>query len=153
MEIDLNKLNYQDKISIDEVISYDKDYLSNSGILKLDDVKAVGSIYVDYEKNNVINLSVSGQMFILDAITAEEVPYDFQVEIEEILEKSQKTLDLIEFLWHYIVLEIPIRYTTSNTDELKYKDIYHEEEIREVNNPFKDLLQGIGKEWNHGCTI
>lgn len=148
MEIDLNKLNYQDKISIDEVISYNKDYLNNSGILKLDDVKAVGSIYVDYEKNNVINLSVSGQMFILDAITAEEVPYDFQVEIEEILEKSQKTLDLIEFLWHYIVLEIPIRYTTSNTDELKnkYKDIYHEEEIREVNNPFKDLLQGIGKE-------
>ena len=148
MEIDLNKLNYQDKISIDEVISYNKDYLNNSGILKLDDVKAVGSIYVDYEKNNVINLSVNGQMFILDAITAEEVPYDFQVEIEEILEKSQKTLDLIEFLWHYIVLEIPIRYTTSNTDELKnkYKDIYHEEEIREVNNPFKDLLQGIGKE-------
>ena len=44
MEIDLNKLNYQDKISIDEVISYNKDYLSNSGILKLEYVKAGGSI-------------------------------------------------------------------------------------------------------------
>ena len=44
MGIDLNKLNYQDKISIDEVISYNKDYLSNSGILKLDDVKFVRSM-------------------------------------------------------------------------------------------------------------
>lgn len=148
MEFDLNKLNYQDKIIIDEVISYNKDYLSNSGIITLDNVKVSGNIYVDYEKNNVINLLVKGQMFILDALTSEAVPYDFQIEIEENLEKSQKTLDLIEFLWHYIVLEIPIRYTTSNTDELKskYKDIYHEEEDREVNNPFKDLLQGIGKE-------
>ena len=143
MEIDLNKLNYQDKISIDEVISYNKDYLSNSGILKLDDVKAVGSIYVDYEKNNVIELKVKGTMMITDAITTEAVPYDFEIEIEEILENSLKTLDLIEFLWHYIVLEIPIMYTTSDPHELKnkYKDVYLEEEVREVNNPFKDFFK------------
>ena len=55
----------------------------------------------------------------------------------------QKTLDLIEFLWHYIVLEIPIRYSTSDAQELKdkYANVYLEEEVREVNNPFKDFFK------------
>ena len=141
--IDLNELNYKDKILIDDTISYSKDYLKDSDILELNNVKVDGSIYVDYEKNNVIELKVKGTMMITDAITTEAVPYDFEIEIEEILENSLKTLDLIEFLWHYIVLEIPIRYTTSNTHELKnkYKDVYLEEEVREVNNPFKDFFK------------
>lgn len=141
--IDLNELNYKDKILIDDTISYSKDYLKDSDILELNNVKVNGSIYVDYEKNNVIELKVKGTMMITDAITIEAVPYDFEIEIEEILENSLKTLDLIEFLWHYIVLEIPIRYTTSDPHELKnkYKDVYLEEEVREVNNPFKDFFK------------
>lgn len=141
--IDLNELNYKDKILIDDTISYSKEYLKDSDILELNNVKVNGSIYVDYEKNNVIELKVKGTMMITDAITAEAVPYDFEIEIEEILENSLKTLDLIEFLWHYIVLEIPIRYTTSDPHELKnkYKDVYLEEEVREVNNPFKDFFK------------
>ena len=141
--IDLNELNYKDKILIDDTISYSKDYLKDSDILELNNVKVNGSIYVDYEKNNVIELKVKGTMMITDAITTETVPYDFEIEIEEILENSLKTLDLIEFLWHYIVLEIPIRYTTSDPHEMKnkYKDVYLEEEVREVNNPFKDFFK------------
>ena len=141
--IDLNELNYKDKILIDDTISYSKDYLKDSDILELNNVKVNGSIYVDYEKNNVIELKVKGTMMITDAITTETVPYDFEIEIEEILENSLKTLDLIEFLWHYIVLEIPIRYTTSDPHEFKnkYKDVYLEEEVREVNNPFKDFFK------------
>ena len=143
MKIDLNKLIYQDKILIDETIDYSKEYLENTDIISLNNVKVQGSIYVDYEKNNVIELNVNGTMILTDAITTEPVPYDFTIEIEENLENSLKTLDLIEFLWHYIVLEIPIRYTTSDPHELKnkYKDVYLEEEVREVNNPFKDFFK------------
>ncbi len=141
--IDLNELNYKDKILINDNITYSKDYLKDSDILELNNVKVDGSIYVDYEKNNVIELKVKGTMMITDAITTDIVPYNFEIEIEEILENSLKTLDLIEFLWHYIVLEIPIRYTTSDLQELKnkYKDVYLEEEVREVNNPFKDFFK------------
>ena len=143
MNIDLMTLNYQDKIKIDEVISYEKDFIKNSDIKALDNVKVTGEIYKDYENNNAIKLEVIGVMMIIDAITSEEVPYEFKIEIEENLENSLKTLDLIEFLWHYIVLEIPIRYTTSDTDVLKekYKDIYDEEEVHEKNNPFKDFFE------------
>ena len=143
MQIDLNKLIYQDKIKINETIDYSKEYLENTDIISLDNVKVQGSIYVDYEKNNVIELNVEGTMILTDAITTEPVPYDFTIEIEENLENSLKTLDLIEFLWHYIVLEIPIRYSTSDAQELKdkYANVYLEEEVREVNNPFKDFFK------------
>lgn len=143
MQIDLNKLIYQDKILIDETIDYSKEYLENTDIISLDNVKVQGSIYIDYEKNNVIELNVNGTMILTDAITTEPVPYDFTIEIAENLENSLKTLDLIEFLWHYIVLEIPIRYSTSDAQELKdkYANVYLEEEVREVNNPFKDFFK------------
>lgn len=143
MQIDLNKLIYQDKILIDESIDYSKEYLENTDIISLNNVKVQGSIYVDYEKNNVIELNVLGTMILTDAITTDPVPYDFTIEIAENLENSLKTLDLIEFLWHYIVLEIPIRYSTSDAQELKdkYANVYLEEEVREVNNPFKDFFK------------
>ncbi|MBQ8892619.1 MAG: hypothetical protein IJ068_07150 [Bacilli bacterium] len=141
MTIDLNKLIYSDKIEIDENISYNAEYLEGTDIKKLDDVKVIGSIYKDYEENTVIKLDVVGVMYLVDAITTDIVPYEFKIEIEEILENSLKTLDLIEFLWHYIVLEIPIRYTTSDIEELKnvYQDVYEEGHL-EKNNPFKDFF-------------
>ena len=142
MIIDLNQLLYKDKIEINEVLSYDKSYLENTDILSLNDVKVDGVIEKDYEENTLIKLSVLGTMDLKDAITLEKVPYSFTIEIEEILENSLKTLDLIEFLWHYIVLEIPIRYTKSDIKELKdvYLDVYSEGE-KEENNPFKDFFK------------
>lgn len=143
MEILLSDLNYQKEILIDETISYDSNYLKKSDILKLNNVKVTGKIYKDYEENTALNLEVVGTMYLIDAISALEVPYPFKITIEENLENSLKTLDLTEFIWYYIVLEIPIRYTTCDTEDLKnkYPHIYSEEEIREVNNPFKDFFK------------
>ena len=143
MIIDLNDLFRKDQIIIDEEITYDNTYLENTDILELSKVKVLGSIFIDYENNRVIKVNVKGTMYLMDAITTKKVPYDFEIEIEEILENSLKTLDLNEFLWHYIVLEIPIRYTTSDIEELKntYKDIYSEDDIRNENNPFKDFFK------------
>ena len=143
MILNLLDLNIKDKIKINEKISYSKEYLENTDIISLDDVEVKGELYKNYENENAIKLNVEGDMYLTDAITLEKVPYHFTIEIEEIFENSIKTLDLIEFLWHYIVLEIPIRYTKSDTSLLKnkYGDIYHEEEIHEVNNPFKDFFK------------
>ena len=143
MEINLLDLNYKDKIEIDEILDYSDEYIKNTDILDLKGVRVNGKIFKNYEGDNEVELKVLGEMMLTDAITLESVPYKFTIEIEEILENSLKTLDLIEFLWHYIVLEIPIRYTTSDTDVLKekYKDIYDDEEVHEVNNPFKDFFE------------
>ena len=143
MKIDLNELLYKDKIEFEETLNYGKDFLENTDILKLDNVTVSGIIKKDYEENTIIEAEANGTMILTDAITLEEVPYPFQIEIEEILENSLKTLDLMEFLWHYIVLEIPIRYTTSDISELKstYEDVFEEGDIPEVNNPFKDFFK------------
>ena len=142
MLIDLNELIYKDKIEINETFNYNKDYLNNTDIIELNNVNIVGKIIKDYEENTVFIGTVIGTMILTDAITLEPVPYNFNIEIEEILENSLKTLDLIEFLWHYIVLEIPIRFTKSDVEELKskYKDVYSEGEIPS-NNPFKDFFR------------
>ena len=143
MIINLLDLNIKDKIEIDEDISYGEDFIKNTDIISLDDVKIQGEIAKNYDNENEIKGVATGVMYLTDAITLETVPYEFTIEIEEILENSLKTLDLIEFLWHYIVLEIPIRYTTSDTQTLKnkYEYIYDEKEIHEVNNPFKDFFK------------
>ena len=61
-------------------------------------------------------------MTLVDAITNEPIEYPLNIEIAENIEefnedltknyeKNQNTLDIIEFLWENIVLEVPIRIT------------------------------------------
>ena len=141
--IDLNKLNYLDEIVINEKIEIPNDYLKNTDIVALSDVKANGNIRVDDENNYLIKLDLSGTMKLHDSITYDLVDYPFEVNIEETLENSEKTLDLIEFLWHYIVLEVPLRFTNSELDSIENENyrVISEEEYNKKNNPFKDFFE------------
>ena len=143
MEVNLQELNYKDKIVIEENLDFPLEYLKDTEIIFLKNVKVVGDIVYDLEDNYVINFTLSGSMIIHDALTYEEVVYDFSTIIEENLENSCKSLDLIEFLWHYIVLEIPLRYTTSSEVDVRNDDyqIISEEEYNNNNNPFKDFFK------------
>ena len=89
----------------------------------------------------LVLLDVTGTMMLHDSITYDIIPYEFNIKIEETLEKSLKTLDLIEFLWHYIVLEVPLRFTKSegNYFENERYRVISEEEYSYKNNPFKDF--------------
>ena len=151
--IDLQKLNYLDKIDINEEIEIPKDYLENTDIVELSSIKVNGNITLDTEENYLIKLDVSAIMKLHDSITYDLVDYPFTINIEETLENSLKTLDLIEFLWHYIVLEVPLRFTNSEVDLIENENyrIISEEEYSKKNNPFKDFFER--EEWENGCTI
>ncbi len=140
--IDLQKLNYLDKIDIDEEIIIPDSFLENTDIVALSKIKTRGCITLDMENNRIIKLDISGIMSLHDSITYDIIPYDFDVEIEETLENSTKTLDLIEFLWHYIILEVPLRFTNSETNYVENENyrIISEEEYSKKNNPFKDFF-------------
>ena len=117
--------------------------LNNTDIVSLSKVKVVGNIKFDMDDNYLINLDVSGKMTLHDSLTYELIDYPFNINIEETLENSVKTLDLIEFLWHYIVLEVPLRFTNSEIDSLEtsnYRVISEEEYNNKKNNPFKDFF-------------
>ena len=140
--INLQELNYKDKIVIDEDIDIPEDYYGKMDIVRMDKVKVSGNIKTDIEYNYIVNLDVSGKMILHDSVTYEEIPYEFNVKIEETLENSLKTLDLIEFLWHYIVLEVPIRVTNSEIDKIENENysVISEEEYNRRNNPFRDFF-------------
>lgn len=144
MIIDLQKLNYTNEITINDDISYSDDFIKNTDIIHLNKVHAEGNIKEDIEFNYVVNLKVVGEMILHDSINYDEIPYEFTVDIEEILENSLKSLDLNEFLWHYIVLEIPLRYTLVSDDQIATKkddyEVISEEEYKTRDNPFKDFF-------------
>lgn len=143
MNIDLQKLNYLDKIDINDEIEIPKEYLDNTDIVSLSKIKTLGNISFDTNDDYLIKLDISGIMDLHDSVTYDIIPYEFSVNIEETLEKSEKTLDLNEFLWHYIVLEVPLRFTNSETKYVENENyrVISEEEYSKKNNPFKDFFE------------
>ena len=141
--INLEELNYKDEIVINEKVVFSRNYYENTDIIRLEDVLVNGKITTDIEYNYIINLDVSGVMYLHDSITFEEIPYPFTIKIEESLENSLKTLDLIEFLWHYIILEVPMRFTNSEISNIETDNyrVISEEEYVKKNNPFRDFFE------------
>ena len=145
MKIDLNELSYKDKIDIDETFSYNKDELSTSSIQKLDNVKAKGYIRLNAAEEYEINIDVNGSMELLDSVTLEPITYDFSFTINDnlvdYLENSENLLDIKEFLWQNIVLEVPIRYTKSDADNLKgdHWKVINESEEKEIDPRLEKL--------------
>ena len=141
--IELQKLNYLEKIDIDEEVEIPKEYLDNTDIVSLSKIKTIGNITFDPEDNYIIKLDISGTMDLHDSVTYDIIPYEFSANIEETLENSVKTLDLIQFLWHYIILEVPLRFTNSETNYVENENyrVISEEEYSKKNNPFKDFFE------------
>ena len=126
MKINLNLLP---KV-FDEDIIIPEDFYKGTSIKDLSKVKVVGSIKYNVIDEVVIDLDVSGEMLLIDAITNEPIKYPFSIKILEnlaeidendakYLEKSKNILDIIEFLWENIVLEVPIRVTNTTGVHLK----------------------------------
>lgn len=137
-------------IELDEVYDFSSDYYEKSEIKKLDNVHLTGKIFRDSYDIIKMEAKVEGEMVLLDAISLEEVPYSFSFEIDEDLEEIftnlQNSIDIMEFLWQNIVLEIPLGYTIV-TDFSKYcgngwKLVGEEEDTEKRKNlPFADLLK------------
>lgn len=141
MIIDLQKLNYLDKIDIIDEIEIPKDYYKDSEIISLDKVLVKGEITKDFNDDYLVKLKIDSKMILEDSLTLEKIPYDFTVNIEETLENNLKTLDLITFLWHYIMLEVPLRITNNEGSYPEGENfrVISEEEYSKMNNPFKDF--------------
>lgn len=126
MLVNLNELYNKRFILVDSKIDIDvKD--DSLGIKRLEDLCLKGKISYNELDELELNLNLSGTMYLLDAISLEEVPYHFQTDIEESLaeneinlekyiDKNQNILDIREILWENIVLEVPIRVRKDNED-------------------------------------
>ena len=152
MLIDLNKLN-NSNIDISGKYDIPSSYYENSDIIRLDPLEVSGEISLDEEENEIIDCTIKGNMILPDTISLEEVDYPFTIEFSDIIpetaKKSKNILDIFEFLWENIVLEVPLQFTKVEDLSKFHGDgwkLISEESLKRENNPFSDLLNDYDKE-------
>lgn len=154
MVINLGKIlsGREDIILLDNNINFDDDYFTTSFILNLEQSRIIGEVRIDNDDSIILDIECFGIMTIEDSITLEPVNYKFSCKIhenlDEMLEKSQNSLDITDILWQNIVLEVPIKYTEVK-DFSKFKGdgwkVINEDELV-TENPFKILSEKIEQE-------
>lgn len=159
MEIDLSLLhsNTVSSIDITGIYNIDPEYFEGSDVIRLNDIEVKGSISREsgesLELVDHIKCFIKGNMIILDSISLEEIEYPFLIEYDDILEenckKNENILDIFQFLWENIVLEVPLQFTKVEDLSEFHGDgwrLISEEELKNTNNPFSDLLKDFEKE-------
>ena len=161
MIIDLTSLitNKETKISLDIEVNFKEELLNTTNIKRLENTKFNGQIEKLYSDEFEIIGTLSGTMILPDDITLEDTEYRFNTEIEERfiendnsvdnnLKIIQNKLDITEFLWQNILVEIPMKVVNKKNENLKIQGngwrLTTEEELekeRENDSPFKDLLE------------
>lgn len=157
MNIDLTKLITSSveeiEVSCDVVIP--EGYFKGTDIRGLDSVTFGGIITKLCNGDYQISGKLSGIMVLPDDITLEDVSVKFTSEIEEnftefgsIDEKDlkivQNRLDITEFLWQNILVEIPSKVKSQKNEDLTLEGdgwrLITEEELENSNkNPFSEL--------------
>ena len=155
MIIELDELFFHnvDKINIDKDFDIESTFLENTDIKGLSNLHFMGYIKEESDRNIMLFGTLNGTMMVEDAISLEEIPYDFSIELEENVEDFLKnggnSIDILDILWQNIVLEVPIRHTNVTNLEKFSGDgwkLISEEDIK-GNNPFIQLKEKMEEEW------
>ena len=161
MNIDLSLLHSGtiDEVEITNDYLIPEEYYKNAGVLELKKINVKGSVYRGISEDDIddfqdyIKCSIEGIMIIEDSISLEPIEYPFSIEYDDILEenckKNENTLDIFQFLWENIVLEIPLQFTKVKDLSKFHGDgwrLIREDEIKTSNNPFTDLLKDFKEE-------
>ena len=156
MYIDLNLLNSKDIIAISGEYNLDKDYYKNSDIIYLDPIKVDGYISLKEDStgnfNYYVKAIIKGVMIINDAISLDECNYEYSIDYDDFIpensKKDKNTLDIFEFLWENILLEVPLKFTKERDLSKFHGDgwrLVSEDELTK-NNPFSELLDNLKEE-------
>jgi len=153
--IDLNLLhsNTTSEIKIDGVYDIPSEYYKDTDVKKIDNVSIRGTISRETDDIDFVNCDINGIMILQDSISLEDVDYPFSIHLEGNLEdfttNFENSLDILEFLWENIVLEIPLRFTKVEDLSKFHGDgwkLVSEEDNSFSNNPFKEYLKNNDEE-------
>ena len=148
MKIDVTKLltNQVSSLKIEDKFEIPKELTEGSLIADLKNIKLSAKATLDEENNIVLTGNLTGTMILKDDITLEPVEYNFNTDIEEILDKNHNILDITDILWQNILVEIPSKVRKTNEDvhlsgngwRVISEDEYNKEKNK-TNNPFQNL--------------
>lgn len=153
MIIDLTRLviGNVDYVSIDDDVIIDNSYFVDTPIHDLVGVRFYGDVRRIGDEYQLKGI-VSGIMVLSDDITLEDVDYSFEVNIEEDFADGdenfkivQNKLDITDFLWQNILVEVPSKIKKLGNEDLKLEGdgwrLITEDELEESSNnsPFNEL--------------
>ncbi|MBQ1468254.1 MAG: DUF177 domain-containing protein [Solobacterium sp.] len=116
-------------ITIDEdIVVDDAEFAGNSRINSVRDVHVSGTGSFNIERDLFyVTMRISGTMLVPDAITAEEIEYDFETEAEETYSFSAQdeevrmavndVIDLMPAAVDAILLEVPLQVTHADPED------------------------------------
>ena len=156
MRIDLTNIlaNIVSAININEQVIIDNEILKTSSIRRLDNTMFKGRIFKDYEDNLVLEGNITGIMVLPDDITLKDVNYEFKSEIFEYIEEvftiDKNSIDILDYLWQNILVEVPLKVRSDKDDNITLKGdgwrlITEEELNNRSNRPFSDLSKLLDK--------
>lgn len=156
MRIDLTNIlaNIVSAININEQVIIDNEILKTSSIRRLDNTMFKGRIFKDYEDNLVLEGNITGIMVLPDDITLKDVNYEFKSEIFEYIEEvftiDKNSIDILDYLWQNILVEVPLKVRSDEDDNITLKGdgwrlITEEELNNRSNRPFSDLSKLLDK--------
>ena len=163
MNIDLTKLiiGEYEEIVIEESLEISEEKLENTNIQELKNVLVTATITKLCNGDYEISGKITGLMVLPDDVTLEPVDYSFESEFEEkfseienneekSLEIIKNRLDITEFLWQNILVEIPLKVVSGKNQDLNLKGngwrFVTEEELEKEksnNSPFSELYNLI----------
>ena len=163
MNIDLTKLiiGEYEEIVIEESLEISEEKLENTNIQELKNVLVTATITKLCNGDYEISGKITGLMVLPDDVTLEPVDYSFESEFEEkfseienneekSLEIIKNRLDITEFLWQNILVEIPLKVVSEKNQNLNLKGngwrLITEEELKNRksdDSPFSELYNLI----------
>ena len=161
MNIDLTKLitSHMEEMEVNIDVVIPDELIKSSEIRKLKDVKFIGEITKLCDGDFSICGKLNGVMVLPDDITLEDVNVNFSSDVEEsfgifnknddeILKIVQNRLDITEFLWQNILVEIPLKVVSDENQSLTmegdgWRLVTEEELEKEKSN--NSLFDELGK--------
>lgn len=157
MNIDLTNFvaNNIERLEVEGKVEFSEKYFCDTSIRNLIDPKFVGVVTKLCDDTYQLSGVLSGIMILPDDITLEDVRFSFTSQIEEKFGENfdfvennlkivQNKLDITEFLWQNILVEIPTKVVSEKNKDLTLKGngwrLVTEEELKNSNNsPFNEL--------------
>lgn len=94
MKIDLRKLYILNKIDINEEVIIPEEYYQKIDIIKVSPLKVKGNIMINNQDEIELNVNIKGIFILPCAISLEEVDYDFNIDLNEIIPETNKKVSL-----------------------------------------------------------
>ena len=163
MNIDLTNLiiGVEEEIVIESYLEFSSEMFSGTLIRELKNIMFSGSIEKLCDDTYQLSGKITGVMVLPDDITLENVDYSFESVIEEkfsefdnskekSLEIVKNRLDITDFLWQNILVEIPPKIVSEKNRNLTMRGngwrLVTEEELKKNdsnNSPFNELYKLI----------